>query len=312
MDEGGQGAHMIPSRSRLVELASVLLAEDDREAVVGDFEESGASSIRGFVDIVGLVGRRQLQAWGDWRAWLGLFVVIAVGLLLGVVSRFLAEAVSSAIHLYVTEWQTGDVIRGPGGLDERVGAAAYAFLGCAALTCWGWTCGAAVTLLSRRTSVVNAALFVASLVAATSGTTTAGYSSVLRFAPWGYSLLIPTALRFSIVTFSFAWALVRIKRRGFLSLRTVTFWSAGTVVLTFLNAGAIRAAVSCGRIPAGRYSFEAARSMGCMGQTVHTTAAIPPWFAAILPWTMLLPLAVVFAKSHGSQRHDNAASSPVV
>jgi hypothetical protein len=57
----------------LVEAASRLLERDEREAVLGDMVEAGESAWHGLLDVLGLVVRRQVYLWKDWRPWLAAF-----------------------------------------------------------------------------------------------------------------------------------------------------------------------------------------------------------------------------------------------
>ena len=56
----------------LVELVSHLLEPGERDAVLGDFEESGQSAARALLDVIGLVARRQASLWMNWRPWVAL------------------------------------------------------------------------------------------------------------------------------------------------------------------------------------------------------------------------------------------------
>jgi hypothetical protein len=53
----------------LAGIAARLLANDEREAVLGDLEEASESAGRGFMDVSGLVLRRQWELWRSWRPW---------------------------------------------------------------------------------------------------------------------------------------------------------------------------------------------------------------------------------------------------
>src|SRR3979409_2222035 len=57
----------------LVGVAVRLLERSEREAVLGDLLETGESTWRGLLDVLGLVIRRQLAHWKNWRPWLALF-----------------------------------------------------------------------------------------------------------------------------------------------------------------------------------------------------------------------------------------------
>jgi len=57
-----------------------MLESGEREAVRGDLAESGETGSQALRHVVGLVIRRQLSIWTDWRPWLtlvGLVVPLA-------------------------------------------------------------------------------------------------------------------------------------------------------------------------------------------------------------------------------------------
>ena len=56
-----------------IEAAAGLLAPCEREWVLGDLEEAKRGAWRGLADVLGLVGRRQIALWNNWRPWLAAF-----------------------------------------------------------------------------------------------------------------------------------------------------------------------------------------------------------------------------------------------
>lgn len=51
-----------------IERVSSLLEPDERQSVLGDIQERGAS-LRALFELTALVALRQLQAWASWRPW---------------------------------------------------------------------------------------------------------------------------------------------------------------------------------------------------------------------------------------------------
>jgi len=51
----------------LVDKLSSVLEANERDAVRGDFAESGATGGQALRDMAGLVARRQAALWMDWR-----------------------------------------------------------------------------------------------------------------------------------------------------------------------------------------------------------------------------------------------------
>ena len=76
----------------LVDLVSRMLEPDERDAVRGDFTESGENGVQALGDVVGLVVRRQAALWNDWRPWAVLGgLIIPLGMLLSIVSWITAK-----------------------------------------------------------------------------------------------------------------------------------------------------------------------------------------------------------------------------
>ena len=55
---------------KLIEAMALRLTPQEREIVLGDLIETRKTAWRGLLEISGLVVRRQLQLWKDWRPWL--------------------------------------------------------------------------------------------------------------------------------------------------------------------------------------------------------------------------------------------------
>ena len=55
---------------KLIEAMALQLTPQEREIVLGDLIETHQTAWRGMREVSGLVARRQLQLWNDWRAWL--------------------------------------------------------------------------------------------------------------------------------------------------------------------------------------------------------------------------------------------------
>jgi hypothetical protein len=70
----------------LLQAAARLLERHERDAVLGDLTETGASAWQGLSGVLGLVIRREIALWYDWRPWIAAFGVALPGsfLLMGV------------------------------------------------------------------------------------------------------------------------------------------------------------------------------------------------------------------------------------
>jgi hypothetical protein len=118
----------------LTEGAAHLLHHEEREVVLGDLSEAHASPRRGLLDVLGLVARRQLLLWKDWRPWLSGF-----GLALPCSFPLMGASVGVS-----TAYQG---ITGPRGLNQQLLFICQVLL----LTAWSWGGGFVVVKLSRLT-----------------------------------------------------------------------------------------------------------------------------------------------------------------
>lgn len=125
------------------------LDRNEREAVQGDLEEVGIAGWRGVLDVLGLVARRQLNLWKNWRPWLAAFGLALPGslLLMGV-----SVSVSHAYQQFLdpTILKATGLTLGPGLWLLLCNA--FLLIG------WSWTGGFVLSSISRRTLWVSAAL----------------------------------------------------------------------------------------------------------------------------------------------------------
>src|SRR5256885_14233643 len=127
----------------LVDVFSQLLERDEREAVRGDLEEAGDNAGRGLSDVAGLVIRRQVLLWKNWRPWLAAFGLALPG-------SFLLMGFSLSVSSAYQQIFDPKITVGPG----------FWLLACNVLLLigWAWTGGFVVGSVSRRTVWVSAAL----------------------------------------------------------------------------------------------------------------------------------------------------------
>lgn len=138
----------------LVDKLSRTLEPDERDAVCGDFAESGETGGRALRNMLGLVVRRQAALWKDWRPWLALVGLVApVGYLLSLTSFRLGAGLGMQIR---TMWKIGERYRTGMTTGEEIAVLAC---GCVALVLWAWTSGFVLGSLARRTVWVHGALF---------------------------------------------------------------------------------------------------------------------------------------------------------
>jgi len=135
----------------LVELAAKLLDRNEREAVLGDLQETNEVAWRSFLEVFGLVLRRQAALWKSPRPWLAGFVVaLPCSYLLTYVSVSVSCTWLRLVDhkTYGWHWPTGHE-----GFPLLL---CHIFL----LIAWSWTGGYLVASLSRQTLWVSAALSV--------------------------------------------------------------------------------------------------------------------------------------------------------
>ncbi len=142
-----------------VNAVSRMLEPDEREAVRGDLAESGEAAGWALAGVVGLVFRRQISFWKDWRPWLALVgLVLPLGLLLGLNSVWIGR--SYDLHLWIIRnYGVIDtvILRDTGLLGSRkiIALVCHSLL----LVGWSWSAGFVLGSLSRRATRVNGALF---------------------------------------------------------------------------------------------------------------------------------------------------------
>src|SRR5277367_4309606 len=125
----------------LVDIVSRSLQPDEREAVNGDFAESGETGGSALCGLLGLVLRRQFELWSDWRPWLAVLGLVApIGLLLSWVSRMIADGSAIYVWMYLDNW-TWTYMTNAGARIDLIRYGADIFLKYLALVCWSWTGG---------------------------------------------------------------------------------------------------------------------------------------------------------------------------
>jgi len=143
----------------LVRRMSRVLEPDEREAVLGDFAETGEAAGEALLDLLGLVVRRQAALWTGWQPWLTLVgLIFPLGMLLSIVSRGTAD--HSAIYIWVyMHWGDWAFLKIPGFRTDLAHYFAVFFVEYMTLICWSWTGGFVLGSASRRIIQVNGVLF---------------------------------------------------------------------------------------------------------------------------------------------------------
>jgi hypothetical protein len=142
----------------LVNSSAQMLESSEREAVRGDLAESGETGSQALRHMVGLVIRRQVSIWTDWRPWLTLAgLVVPLGMLLSVISRRMAGTSAVYIWMYANNLDPS-LFELRGFWYQFADTVAELFKMYLALACWSWTSGFVLGSASRGIRV-NGLLF---------------------------------------------------------------------------------------------------------------------------------------------------------
>lgn len=131
---------------RLIEIMALQLAPAEREVVLGDLIETRETAWRGMQEMLGLVARRRLQSWNDWRPWLA-----APGLAfpLSFILMGFSFAISSELrNHFVDGWQPSFFSTDP---VETIMLVCQVLV----LMICAWSAGFTVESVSRRTFAVS-------------------------------------------------------------------------------------------------------------------------------------------------------------
>jgi hypothetical protein len=131
----------------LVEFAAAPLAQQERDAAIGDSLEAGDSAWQTLSSVVGLVLRRQLLLWKSWRPWLATVFGLPGAYLLMIVSISVTCTYDRLMGMKVGHWA-------PTGHEGFALLLCHIFL----LIAWSWTSGFVLGSLSPKTLWLNAAL----------------------------------------------------------------------------------------------------------------------------------------------------------
>jgi hypothetical protein len=77
----GYGQVGVCVTNALAEMATIFFAPRDRDAVLGDLAETGASGWSALGSVLGLVVRQQMELWRAWQPWVASGVVFTGSLL---------------------------------------------------------------------------------------------------------------------------------------------------------------------------------------------------------------------------------------
>lgn len=233
--EPGRGPAMTRICWLLVDSVSRMLDPDERDAVRGDFAESGGTGGQALRDLLGLIVRRQASFWKDWRPWLALFgLAVPVGLLLGLSSISLVGSYDLYLWIFRNYGTIDPAILEQIGLTARSGVV---HLVCASLLLgsWSWTSGLVLGSLSRRTVWVNGTLFCVVLsVVELSATLNRQYRYSVSggvFSFTFYRVILPLILQLALVLLPALWGMRQGLRLAPRPLGKTILWVAAIVAM---------------------------------------------------------------------------------
>jgi len=128
---------------------SRMLEPNEREAVLGDLEETRTGGWSGICEVAGLVVRRQFGPWRSWRSWAAAFGV-------AVPASFLLMGDSVLISL-----ECASAVRARTPMFPSASGAILIVLSLQVLVLagWSWTCGFFMGSVSRRTTWISVLYF---------------------------------------------------------------------------------------------------------------------------------------------------------
>jgi hypothetical protein len=123
-------------RARVLHLLLRMLEAREREVIEGDFMELDLRRTHAISELIGLLARRQVEAWVDWRPWSTLAVIVVpFGMVLSLVSRYWAHGSAIYAWFYVDNW-TWAYLASPGARCDLFDTIAAFALECSALILW--------------------------------------------------------------------------------------------------------------------------------------------------------------------------------
>ena len=223
---------------RLVRLLSRSLEPAERDAIFGEFIESRSTSGQALRDVLGLVVRRQIGLWTDWKPWGALLGIVApLGLLLSYVSIVWADSSAVYAWLYVNNWTPG-FFEIPGARRDLLNTSTRFCLNAITFVGWSWSAGFVLGTLSRRVSWVTGSLFCAFVLGSNLGTETSASTNphaASIFSEMFYSVAWPVILQTLLIVAPALAGLRKARHTLALPLGYAMPWA---VVVTLLTARA--------------------------------------------------------------------------
>jgi hypothetical protein len=277
-------------RAAILRLLLRMLDAREREVIEGDFMELDLRRTRAISELIGLLARRQVAAWLDWRPWSTLAaIVLPFGMVLSLVSRYWAHGSAIYAWLYIDNW-TSAYLASPGARRDLLDIIGTFGLECSALILWAWTTGFAVASASRRTVWVTYAAFGFLVFAGTLGSTTVGVRNPANAAVFSlplYRVGFPIAFRILFVLLPAFFGMRRSVRES-----SVAWMPAAALGVTVVVVTALVARGPQGAVMFGWSSLSTNRPMISAVASLRQT-----WRFWLLPCAMTLPALYVVSNA---------------
>jgi hypothetical protein len=276
-------------RAAIAHLLLQTLEPEERAVVEGDLAELNVPQSRAIAELLGLVARRQVAAWLEWRPWAALLMALPLGMMLSLISRYWARGTAIYAWLYLENW-TPAYLASPGARGDLLHAITALALECLALVGWAWTIGLAVGSVSRRTLYVTSAAFAAIVFVGTVGSTTISVrnpANAVVFSRALYREGLPLAFRVALVLIPAFHGMSRPSRQPALTLTRAAILATSVALVT----------ITVARGPVGAVTF-GWWSVSGDGPTVSALSRLrESWQLWLLPMAMTLPASYLFVSA---------------
>jgi hypothetical protein len=194
---------------RLAEMAARFLGAEERDAALGDMVETGENGAGALRSVLGLVARRQIEAFGDWMAWIALLcIALPLGVMLTLIGRTISDHVATYLWLYVDKWSPMFLSKATFRRD-LIGDILGFLLSSCILAGNAWSGGITIGMLSLRAGAVplNAAMYLAAGLTAELACLGFGRSSAASGKMF-YNIVLPVVAQVALVLLP-AWSGLR-------------------------------------------------------------------------------------------------------
>jgi hypothetical protein len=300
----------------LVNAVSRLLANEEREIVLGDLVELGVRGRQAVREILGLAIRRHFAQWAAWRPWVSVAsIVLPLGFLLSYISRWWADGDAIYISLYATHWSSA-YLDSPGARHDVLTVFWRICSGWLALIAWSWTAGYVLASLSRRTIATTAPAFCLCVLGASLLTTTTARANPYNADVFGtayYGLFFPVLVRVNFVVWPAMYGIRWAMNAKPPTLSTALLIAAAVIALSAYTINGVEMALTLGRlhVPAG---FDPGRPLV---STIHPTlnrvsaTAEQSQFLRALPLLLVWPAGYIATDACRRYLRQRAAASDI-